>query len=254
LAGSDIKDASENDSESKLYQMVVKALRSDILSGVFPVGAPLPSESALVARFGVSRHTAREALRHLRDLGLVETRRGVGTRVLQAGGQQLYVHHVNSIGDLHDFSLESRYFGETAKLVSTDETLAARLKTAAGESWLRINGLRYAPGQPEPICAVEIFLPARFAGIARLIGKHSGPLYGLIEALYGESIGEVEQSLRAYKIAAGDDVGLNLPVGETVVEIHRIYRLLSGDVAEITFNRYIADRFGMSMKLKRVRG
>jgi DNA-binding GntR family transcriptional regulator len=233
---------------------VVNALRTDILSGVYPVGSPLPSESALVARFGVSRHTAREALRHLRALGLVETRRGVGTRVVEAGGAQLYVHQVNSIGDLHDFSLESHYLGETAQLITVDAELAERLDAKVGQSWLRIEGLRYAsPGQ-DPICAVEIFIPARFAGVARLLGSHTGPVSSLIETIYGESINEVDQFFSTHKVAANETLGLDLAAGNTVVEIRRVYRLLGGEVAEIAFNRYVAERFSMSMKLRRVRG
>jgi DNA-binding GntR family transcriptional regulator len=47
---------------------------------------------------------------------------------------------------------------------------------------------------------------------------------------------------------------LNVADDDTLVEIKRTYRLLDGTVAEVTFNRYLADSFSMSMNLKRVRG
>ncbi|KXS37745.1 MAG: GntR family transcriptional regulator [Halomonadaceae bacterium T82-2] len=48
------------------------------------VGDKLPPENALCEMFGVSRTVVREAITHLKSLGLVETRRGIGTRVLRA--------------------------------------------------------------------------------------------------------------------------------------------------------------------------
>ena len=236
----------------RLYEMVVRALRAEILQGHYPIGAPLPSEAALVSRFGVSRHTVREALRQLRDLGLVESRQGSGTIVTHPGGPQPYVHRIDSITDLHDFNMESRYFGETAKLVRSPPALEPVADKDGDPSWLRIEGVRFAPGDPSPICEVEIFVAAPFAGVGRLLGKQSGPVYALIEVMYGERIGEVEQFIRAWRLDVENPV-LGLAPGETVIEVRRIYRTLSGATAEVTFNRYPADRFSMSMHLRRMR-
>lgn len=240
------------DGEAPLYQMVVKALRGEILRGLYPIGTTLPSESALVARFGVSRHTVREALRYLRDLGLVESRQGLGTLVLQPGGQQIYVHQVNSINDLHDFNVESRY-DQRVEPVTADAALAERLRCAVGDKWLRIRGTRHLSLDEAPVCAVEIFLSARFAGIARLLGRRAGPIYSLIETIYGESISDVEQELRAVPLDSEVAAVLALNAGETAVEIRRVYRLLDGHPAEITFNHYKAQQFSFSMNLRRVR-
>lgn len=235
-----------------LYQMVVRALKAEIVRGEYPVGSPLPSESTLVERFGVSRHTIREALRSLRDLGLVESHQGVGTLVLKPGGPQVYVHQVNSISDLHDYRVESRY-SDTAETIILDEALAQRLEGHAGEAWLHINGSRFEPHDEEPICLVEIYVPSDFAAIGRLLGRRSGPIYSLIEAVYGESIGEVDQTLRALPATAAMAEQLGIAQGDAVVEIRRCYRLLDGKTAEITFNYYKATNFSFSMELRRVR-
>ncbi|ANI80214.1 GntR family transcriptional regulator [Sphingobium sp. EP60837] len=235
-----------------LYQMVVGELRSEILQGLYPIGTALPSELALVSRFNVSRHTVREALRHLKDLGLVESHQGKGTLVLQPGGPQVYVHQVNSIADLHDYNVESRYDNQ-AKTIKLDGITAGRLGVEKGETWLKIGGTRYEPGKKDPICAVEIFVPGRFAGIGRLLGRRTGPIYGLVEDVYGESIGEVDQTLRAAPLRPDLAAILKVDEGETAVEIKRIYRLLDGSPAEITFNYYKAANFNFSMKLRRVR-
>jgi len=52
-------EASEGQPNTRdsLYKLVVRALRAEILTGIYPIGTAIPSESQLVSRFGVSRHT-----------------------------------------------------------------------------------------------------------------------------------------------------------------------------------------------------
>ena len=67
-------DAAAARAHGPLYRQVVQALKHEIVSGVYPVDSQLPPEVALQRRFDVSRHTIREALRELRDAGLVASR------------------------------------------------------------------------------------------------------------------------------------------------------------------------------------
>lgn len=55
------------------------AILSDILKGTYEVGQKLPAEQELVAQCGVSRVTVRNALRQLREDGVLESTRGRGT-------------------------------------------------------------------------------------------------------------------------------------------------------------------------------
>ncbi|WP_339950801.1 FadR/GntR family transcriptional regulator [uncultured Albimonas sp.] len=61
---------------------VIEALRAEILSGALTPGDKLPTEPALISRFGVSRTVIREAVAELRADRLVESRHGVGVFVL----------------------------------------------------------------------------------------------------------------------------------------------------------------------------
>src|SRR5262249_5721830 len=92
-----------------LYRQVVQALQQEIVNGVFPVDSQLPTEDELRQRFKVSRHTIREALRALRDAGLVESRQGFGTTVLRPGAPRPYVHEVASINALIELANATRY-------------------------------------------------------------------------------------------------------------------------------------------------
>ena len=64
-------------------EQVFEALQSQISSGVWKVGDRLPSEGELAERYGVIRLTVRVALQKLNALGVVETRTGSGTYVIE---------------------------------------------------------------------------------------------------------------------------------------------------------------------------
>lgn len=62
---------------------VFETLQSQISSGAWKVGDRLPSEGELAERYGVNRLTVRVALQKLNALGIVETRSGSGTHVIE---------------------------------------------------------------------------------------------------------------------------------------------------------------------------
>lgn len=70
--------------QGSLSVHVADQLEGLITQGKIPVGQKLPAENSLCESFGVSRTVIREAITHLKSLGLVETRRGVGTTVLRS--------------------------------------------------------------------------------------------------------------------------------------------------------------------------
>jgi DNA-binding transcriptional regulator YhcF (GntR family) len=63
------------------YIQVAGALRAAILTRTFEPGDQLPSGSQLAARYGVARMTVQQAVRVLRDEGLVVSRQGSGVFV-----------------------------------------------------------------------------------------------------------------------------------------------------------------------------
>jgi GntR family transcriptional regulator len=63
------------------YVQFADFLRHQIESGELAPGALLPSESALMQRYDVSRPLARKAVAILRNEGLVTTEQGIGTKV-----------------------------------------------------------------------------------------------------------------------------------------------------------------------------
>jgi GntR family transcriptional repressor for pyruvate dehydrogenase complex len=66
---------------SRLYEQIVQQVEESILKGQLKAGDQLPAERDLAQRFGVSRTAVREAVKALREKGLVEAYSGRGTFV-----------------------------------------------------------------------------------------------------------------------------------------------------------------------------
>lgn len=234
-----------------LYRRLVQALRRDIVSGRFPVGSLLPTESELRDRFGVSRHTVREALRYLRDDGLVSSRQGSGTEVARPGQSPLYIHTVSSVEELAQYAVDTRYDITNVAMTRADQNTARRLNCRVGDHWLHIEGLRYRSGQSRPICWTEVFIHKDYGGIIRMLSRLTGPIYALIEDVFGERITRVDQTLRGQPIPKYLTRRLQAEPRTIGIEIQRDYYLGDGKRVETAFNLYPADRFSYSMTLHR---
>jgi len=64
---------------SRLYEQIVQQIEESIVKGELKPGDQLPAERELAQRFGVSRTAVREAVKALREKGLVEAYSGRGT-------------------------------------------------------------------------------------------------------------------------------------------------------------------------------
>jgi GntR family transcriptional repressor for pyruvate dehydrogenase complex len=66
---------------SRLYEQIVQQIEASVLNGTLKPGDQLPAERELAQRLGVSRTAVREAVKALREKGLVEAYSGRGTFV-----------------------------------------------------------------------------------------------------------------------------------------------------------------------------
>jgi DNA-binding FadR family transcriptional regulator len=115
-----------------LAQHLVEQLGQRIRDGLCAAGERLPTESALVSEFGVSRTVVREAISKLQAAGLVVTRHGVGTFVAepdQAWELQVQPHERGTLQDvIAVLELRTGVEAEAAALAAlrrTPEQLAA---------------------------------------------------------------------------------------------------------------------------------
>jgi DNA-binding GntR family transcriptional regulator len=246
--------ATMTDAIDHRYLQVARALRKDIVDGVYPVGSQLPTEHQLCERFSVSRYTVREALRRLRDDNLVASRPRAGTLVVPRPSADSYVQDVVSINDLLAFATGAQFAIESTGMTVIDDELAARTGLDCGEEWLAVKGFRRIDGAEVPICRTEYYINRAFAGVGRLLPRHTGPIFPLVEDIYGLSIVEVRQEIAAVLIPATLAEQLSVDVGSPGLEVRRTYATSDGEVAQLTINTHPASRFRHTMTMRRVRG
>jgi GntR family transcriptional regulator, transcriptional repressor for pyruvate dehydrogenase complex len=74
---------------SRLYEQIVQQIEDSILKGALRPGDQLPAERELAQNFGVSRTAVREAVKALREKGLVEAYSGRGTFITDGTSQAI---------------------------------------------------------------------------------------------------------------------------------------------------------------------
>src|ERR1035438_578811 len=72
---------------SRLYEQIVQQIEESVLKGTLKPGDQLPAERELAQQLGVSRTAVREAVKTLREKGLVEAYSGRGTFITDGTSQ-----------------------------------------------------------------------------------------------------------------------------------------------------------------------
>jgi GntR family transcriptional regulator, transcriptional repressor for pyruvate dehydrogenase complex len=85
-----------------LAQGVVAYISDSIRDGRLDPGDKLPTESEIMRLLGVSRTVVREAISHMQAAGLVETRHGIGTFVLEPRATNMLGIDPNTVITMRD--------------------------------------------------------------------------------------------------------------------------------------------------------
>lgn len=128
-----------------LWAQVEADLRGRVEAGEF--ADAFPTDLDLTKAYGVSRHTVREAIRHLNKTGLLKRERGRGTVVNRAEFEQ-------SLGTLYSLfqSIESNGVEQESELIRcevvVDAEAASHLDVEADTELVVVERLRFAAGSP----------------------------------------------------------------------------------------------------------
>jgi DNA-binding GntR family transcriptional regulator len=225
------------------YQQIADELMARIASGRFPVGGLLPTEMELCEQYGISRSTVREALRRVRDAGLISRRRRTGTKVIAQTPPAIYRQPTNSIGDLLQYADETRIEILSEKRVICDAPLAALLECRLGHAWLRLNSLRTVPNDPRPICMTTAYVDAGLPDIDKHLENVDGPISAMLERTYGIRIARIEQSIQAIRLGKRQAKLLRADVGSPALEATRRYYREDDTLIELSSAVHPGDRF-----------
>ncbi|MGA0102725.1 MAG: GntR family transcriptional regulator [Steroidobacteraceae bacterium] len=233
------------------YQALAESLLEDIRGGRLPVGARVPGELELAGRFGVSRHTVREALRRLESLGLIGRRPGRGTLVLNGRPQASYVQAVTQPEDLLQYPAGSRLRVRDTAEVTVGRTLARQFGCRAGERWLKLACLRdFADDQP-PVCWTDLYLRPAHRDVVAAVGRRPGLVHELIEAQHGLRTERVEVDVRAGQLSATVCTALQAEAGSPSMNVVRRYLDAEGALIFVSLSEHPGDRFTYSLTLER---
>ncbi len=220
-------DARPPDRESPLplWAQLEADLKRRIGAGAFDVR--FPGEHELVAEYGVSRHTVRDALRRLRAGGVLESGRGRGTWLRRPKIEQPLGALYSLFRSVEASGLEQR--SEVRALeVRTDEAVAARLDRPAETELVYLERLRLADG--EPLALDRAWLLRSIAGpLMEADFSHSG-LYDELAALTGTRLTGGHEVITATLPDAATRAVLAIPPGCAAMEVRRTGCLLDQPV------------------------
>ncbi|MDM0073791.1 GntR family transcriptional regulator [Variovorax sp. J2P1-59] len=249
-----MNDALEPTPQKANFSNIARHLTDGITSGHFAVGTLLPTELELCKHYGTSRHTVRAALAELQELGLVSRRKNVGTRVVSAKPRPRFRPSLASVDDLVQFGAEHQRVVQAIGQTTVTGELARELGCADGAPWLRISSLRMVGDEDAlPIGWTDVYIDPGYADIAEVVRASPDSLISsLIEDRYDRHIAEIHQDVRAFTITDGAMADkLQVKAGTTALKIVRRYFDDEGDVFEISVSVHPADRFSVSMQLRR---
>ncbi|MEC4020984.1 GntR family transcriptional regulator [Streptomyces sp. H27-D2] len=228
-------------------RQVTEVLRRQVASGAFPSGM-LPDERTLIADFGVSRNTIREALGVLSDEGAVERRPGVGTVIRH----RAYEHTLERLSGLAEtLEAHGRVSNQVrvADVVRPPGEVARKLRVPDGESVVYIERLRTLGGVP---LSLDLTYLAADIGIPLLKSDLAGrDLFSLIEESIGGRLGSASLSVQALNADAPTSALLEIPVGAAVFTVERLVRLPDGRPVDLEFLRIRGDRLAFRAELGR---
>ncbi len=157
---------------SALWHQIEQALADEIAGGQRTVGERLPTEPALMARFGVSRATVRQAIASLEARGLVRAEQGRGTFVHRDVVRYPVSRHTRYSRTLIEQGFDPGGTLIAQEIVAADAAVAAALRLPRGAPVIRRKGIGTADGVPIEVAST--FLPAdRFPDFDRVRTRHA---------------------------------------------------------------------------------
>jgi len=203
-------------SSRPLWEQVLDDLRRRLGAGEF--GDRFPTDRELVADYGVSRHTVREAVRHLQQEGLVTRRRGKGSFVADAEFEQ-------PLGTLYSLfrSIEAQGVTQTSVVLAQETRIdaeAAKVLELADETPLfYLERIRLA--DDEPLALDRAWLPLEIAEPLLEVNFTRTALYDELRERCGVGPESGMERIRPIVPGRAEAVKLGIDVGDPAFEIDR---------------------------------
>lgn len=230
-----------------LYYQIRQDLLEDIRAGALEPGQLVPSEQELSARLGVSRMTARQALKSLCDLGVAYSERGKGTFVSPFKMEKSF-RQVLSFTE----EMGARGTRPGSKVLSFESVLprtevAAALQLSPKERVIRLWRVRLADSLPMGVeCS---FLVERMCPDLPQAFDGRTSLYRALAEKYGIRIAVTDEVAEAGLADSEVSRLLHIPKGSPVFIFTRTSHVQSGQPVEYVESVYRGDRYKIVNRL-----
>ena len=231
-----------------LYLQIKEVLKQRILDGIYPPLQKLASENELMAAFGVSRITVRQALRDLHNERLVFSAQGKGTFVSKPKATQ----RLESLQGFEE-SMQAAGFAASSKLISAaprrpSMEIAAALQLGLQEDVLEVNRVRYL--NREPISIDLSYFPADIG--ARLIARDlARDIFPMLENELGVPLGHADVKVGASAPDAEARKVLRLASGEPILKVERLTYDTAGRPVDFEYLLIRGDAFQYQFRIQR---
>ena len=236
------------------YDEIYLELKRDVERGACLYGGLMPSENALVERFGCSRNTVRRALAGLAEDGYVQPIHGKGVRVIYRPMERASFR-VGGIESFQETARRNRLNAVTKAVrfetVTTDRRMAEYSGFPEGAEVWDILRVRYLDGKPL-ILDYNLFLKSLVPGLTAEIAERS--IYAYIEQELGMQIVTSKRTITVERATPLDEQLLELGDYNCLAVVSSQTFNSDGVLFEYTQSRHQPDQFSFHDTASRRKG
>jgi GntR family transcriptional regulator len=231
-----------------LYLQVKDSLEAEIRDGKYGTNERLPSERELCEKFGVSRMTARQALKELERDGLVFSRVGKGTFVSELKIDQQLRNLTGFSQDISTRGARPSSMVLLAQMITANAHLASVLKLMQGAEVIELSRLRLS--NELPLCIEIAHIPHYLCpNLLKYDFAHES-LYAVFQHDYGYRLARAEQTMEASLATPRELEILQMTAPASVLRIERLTYNQNDTLLEYVVSAYRGDRYKFHLTLQ----
>ncbi len=247
--GKVVLEALDRHSVVPLYYQIRRSLLESVRSGALKSGEMIPSEEEISAQLGVSRMTARQAIKSLCDMGVAYSQRGKGTFVSGIKFEKNFRQVLSFTEEMRNRGWRPRTKPLAFTVANADAEAAEALHLSRNEKVISLRRVRYANSSPMGLEWSRIPLRLCPGMIEKFDPRTS--LYQTLAEEYGIHIVLADETAEAGLASAAEGRLLEISKGSPVFLFTRVCYLHEGRPAEYVRSTYRADRYKIVNRLTR---
>ena len=201
----------------KKYEQIFKLLEQDILNEKYQMNDYLPSEHELVQTYKVSRDTIRKSLDLLQKAGLIQKRRGQGSKVIQQEQIDFPVSNLTSYQELvRQHGMNSKTNVIQLEKITVDKKLSSLTGFPEYRLVWRIIRQRVVDGIAS-VLDIDYLDKSFVPSINREIAEHS--IYAYLEDELGLHISYAQKEITIDPATNRDKILMNIGNDHHVISV-----------------------------------